>query len=138
MVIEFLNYMFFIYVVVPKVAKTLASTWKFFMLLDCMYSKFWAKIRFCGGVASFMLKQWINSSVKKIGKDTYELTFATQGEISKIVVTKTCPEIVDIQNRETEESYMDELGPFVRYHVKKWVTPAPSIVYYENGKTDFC
>lgn len=136
MVIEFLNCMFFVCVIVPKIVKTLASTWKFFTLLDYVYSRFWDKIQFCVGIVSFMIKQWINNSVKKIGTNTYELTFVIQGDISKIIVTKNYPEIVDIQNQETEESYMNELEPYVRYNAKKCEVPAPAIIYYENGKSE--
>lgn len=138
MIIETLNCLFFLCVVVPKLINATKHTWKFLTLLDCIYTNIWDKILFCIGIASFAIKQWMKNNVRQVGKNTYEISFMVQGEISKIIVEKTIPEIVDIQNKETDESYMEKLAPFVKFQVKKWVAPEPSVIYYENGETDLC
>ena len=137
-VITFLNFIFFVYVVVPFVANKLASTWKIFRALDIVYTRFWDKVRFGWGIFAFVYKQWVNDTIKRTGKNMYELSFMIKGKVAKLNIEHIVPEIVDIQNKETGESYIDELGPFINYRVNSWRPPAPCVVYYEDGKSSLC
>lgn len=130
--------MFFVYVVIPFVTNKLALTWKIFRALDNVYTKLWDKLCFCRGILAIMYKQWINDTIKRTGKNTYELSFVIKGKVSKINIEHIVPEIVDIQNKETGESYIDEIGAFINYRVKSWIPTAPCVVYYEDGKSSLC
>lgn len=71
--------------------------------------------------------------VKKLDTDRYELTYVINGELCKIIVKKNTPRIVEIEDIETDKSYINALKPYVIYNQEEWVPPKPSRIYYEDG-----
>lgn len=135
MVIEFMNWMFFLVIVLPSIIKHTSNCWEVCRILDSVYGRFWDKVVFFRVICLLMLRQWLNGSVVRLGKDRYELTFVIKGRKAKIVVVKVVPEIIDIQDTETDESYMESLGEYTQFRQEQWTPPRPSIIYYEDGST---
>lgn len=132
----FLNWTFFCAVVLPTAAKQGSQFYKCFRALDIVYTKLWDKILFFCGIMSFFFRQWLNGTVKRVGKNTYELKVLICGEECRFIVEKRVPEIIDVQSIETNESYMDIAAPYVKYGNVKWIPPSSSIAYFENGTTE--
>ena len=135
-IVEILNLSFFMCVVVPTFVKSFKSACKFFKLLDCVYDNIWDKLLFCWTFVSFAIKQWRTKTVRKIDKDTYEVSFLIDGRISRIRLTKSTRIIADIQDIETDESYMDLITPYIRFTPIPWAPPKPSLIYYEDGQVE--
>ena len=130
--LSILNCFFLVTVTFPTIAKMFSSTFQIFKLLDCMYSTVWKKFVFIGGVCMFLYRQWLNDTVKKLSKDKYELSFSINGEMSKIIIEKIYPEIVDIQNPQTDES-LDKFIPYNRFKLVSFDIPPPCVIYYDDG-----
>lgn len=128
-----INWICFLTISVPVIVKCVIESRQLFNALDLFYATLWDKLCFCVKVMAFLYRQWLNGNVKKLGDARYELTFSLDGELCKMNVKKNNPLIVDVQNVETDESYITELEPYVKFTQEKWSVPAHAMVYYDDG-----
>jgi hypothetical protein len=85
-------------------------------------------------------KQWINNTVRPIGKNRYLLVHYIDGQQIKFIITKNnnVPESAVDENY--DECYIERLLPFLRYNVEK-CSPrtlglkTPLLLSFESGKT---
>lgn len=130
-----LNWVFFGTFVFPEIVKHMVTFHKLFKAIDILYISLWDKMMFVCGMISVVYRQWLNSNVRYVGKNTYEISFFADGVISKIKVEKILPEIVDIQCEGTDESYMETAAPYVRYRALSWIPEKTATAYHMDGTT---
>lgn len=133
MILSIINVAFFLVFVAPTLLRYTLSAHKCYTLIDRMYGRAWDKLMFFWGIALCLYRQWLNNNVKKLGKNKYELSFMIGGEMCKLVVNRVIPEVVDVQDMDTDHSYMEELAPYTRFRVDEWEAPTPSVIYYDDG-----
>ena len=101
-------------------------------IIDVMYPSVYDKLSFMYAFACMWVRQWLQSNVKKTGDHSYQLTHVIEGQMVKIMLTRT--KIVDVQDFETGESFMHRgVEPYLRFKQVQWVPPKKVTFYYEDG-----
>lgn len=105
-------------------------------ILNRLYPGICAKIYILQLFIKAYISQWLRESVVKININEYELNHIIEGRLVKIRVKRIIPNVIDVQDRETEESYFDKYDNYLHF---KQVLPFDDkqvIYYYEDGTCD--
>lgn len=134
MIATLLNVAFFGVFIAPKIVKYLFNGYKAFLLLDLFYNKIWDKILFCTGVSTVLFRQWLGANVCRLDANSYKVSLILNGELCNFIVSRIASKVVEIEDNETNESYIQEGESFVNWNVQPWKPVRRSTCYFENGE----
>jgi hypothetical protein len=83
-------------------------------------------------IITVLFRQWLNGTVVKIDNSKYQLSHVINGQLVKFNISEIIPRFVDVHDDETDESYFQEIEPFVLWKVDEWKPTRKSIAFYDN------